>query len=104
MIATWCPCSERLQSICIQTQTTATQTSSPGTRSKQPTVKKTTHDLRAWCLPLGADSDEVETDLWDLERWRSEAQHLESRVGMEERKLDRLRKEEPFNIAEQVGR
>jgi hypothetical protein len=39
---------------------------------------------------------------WTLERWREEESRLAARRRLEARKLDRLRREEPFVLAEQL--
>jgi len=42
------------------------------------------------------------TDTWGLERWRAEERKLSTRLRMEQRKLERLRTEEPFSIADEI--
>lgn len=44
----------------------------------------------------GIDVDEAHTASWDLERWQREVETLERRRDVEERKLRRLRSQEPF--------
>lgn len=44
----------------------------------------------------GADVDDAQTAEWDLERWQHEVEILERRRDVEERKLRRLRSQEPF--------
>lgn len=62
-----------------------------------------TNRLRTLLTVLGADEiDEASTSLWDLERWHQEERHLEAKVRMEKRKLDRLKAEEPFCIAAEL--
>jgi hypothetical protein len=53
--------------------------------------------LRALLSVVGAaDVDDAHTASWDLERWQREVETLERRRDVEERKLRRLRTQEPF--------
>jgi len=53
--------------------------------------------LRALLSVVGAaDVDDAHTAMWDLERWQREVETLERRRDVEERKLRRLRTQEPF--------
>ena len=59
--------------------------------------------LRTLMAVLGADEHQMPvTDAWDLERWEREEQHLSARLRMEERKLNAMKAEEPFSIAEEL--
>lgn len=56
--------------------------------------------LRTLMTVLGADEHQMPvTDTWDLERWEREEQYLSARLRMEERKLNAMKAEEPFSIA-----
>lgn len=53
--------------------------------------------LRALLSIVGAaDVDDAQTSSWDLDRWQQEVDVLERRRDVEERKLRRLRMQEPF--------
>ena len=53
--------------------------------------------LRALLSVVGAaDVDDTQTASWDLDRWHREVEVLERRRDVEERKLRRLRTQEPF--------
>lgn len=60
--------------------------------------------LRSLLAVLGAgDSDGHITDDWDLDTWNREVHTIENRLHAEERKLTRLRGEEPFVISEMLN-
>jgi len=55
--------------------------------------------LRSLLTVLGVnDALSREADEWGIERWREEVEALERRLGLEQRKLRRLRAEEPFTM------
>ncbi|MBU3678641.1 MAG: hypothetical protein FGM32_03425 [Candidatus Kapabacteria bacterium] len=55
--------------------------------------------LRSLLAVLGADEALTrEADDWGIDRWRHEAEEMERRLGLEQRKLRRLRAEEPFTM------
>ncbi|MCX6141085.1 MAG: hypothetical protein NTX15_09700 [Candidatus Kapabacteria bacterium] len=59
--------------------------------------------LRSLLAVLGAgDTEDEITNGWDLDRWIHEVHTLENRLHAEERKLIRLRGEEPFVISEEL--
>jgi hypothetical protein len=56
--------------------------------------------LRALMAVLGVeDGQGADTSSWDLERWTVETDLLERRLDVERRKLERLRRQEPFTYA-----
>lgn len=55
--------------------------------------------LRSLLTVLGVgDQDDHATDDWDIERWKAELDEIERRLQIEERKLGRLRRQDPFVI------
>jgi len=55
--------------------------------------------MRSLLAVLGAvEVPSVESQSWDIQRFQREVQTLEARLRVEERKLARLRGEEPFNL------
>ena len=59
--------------------------------------------LRTLMTMLGADAHQLPiTDDWDVERWEREDRELSARLRMEERKLNAMKAEEPFSIAEEL--
>lgn len=55
--------------------------------------------LRSLLAVLGADEALTrEADEWGIDRWRHEVEEIERRLGLEQRKLRRLRAEEPFTM------
>lgn len=70
---------------------------------QQAYAQKDAPRLRALITALGAD-EPVDQDCyaWDLDRWRNEEMVLGTRRRIEERKLERLRNEDPFAIAVQL--
>lgn len=56
--------------------------------------------LRSLLAVLGVDDEtSSDTSAWDVERWTVETDLLERRLDVERRKLDRLRRQEPFTYA-----
>lgn len=59
--------------------------------------------LQALCTALGANRrvNDVSAE-WDLDRWQAEAHTMSVRCRVEQRKLERLRNEVPFSMAENL--
>jgi hypothetical protein len=57
--------------------------------------------LRSLLAAIGVD-DEARDVNWTVEEWREEVERLDDRLGVELRKLARLKREEPFSIAEEL--
>lgn len=59
--------------------------------------------LRTLLTVMGADDrTDEETASWSLERWQREEREIAARVRMEQRKLDRMKAEEPFVFAHEL--
>ncbi|MBK6291651.1 MAG: hypothetical protein KA339_03425 [Candidatus Kapabacteria bacterium] len=59
--------------------------------------------LRSLLAVLGVNETEDHiTDTWDIERWKAELDILEKRLQIEERKLNRLRRQDPFVIESEL--
>lgn len=60
--------------------------------------------LRSLLTVLGAeDVHAAESDAWDVGRWQQEVVAVEQRLALEQRKLSRLRLEEPFSLEQDLG-
>lgn len=60
--------------------------------------------LRSLLTVLGAeDVNSAESDMWDLDRWQREVLAVEQRLALEQRKLSRLRLEEPFTLEKDLS-
>lgn len=65
-------------------------------------VKKDARRLDALCSALCANAPASETEGWTVEQWQEQEQHMAIRCRVENRKLERLLKEEPYSIAKEL--
>lgn len=68
-------------------------------RVQQAYATKNVSQMKSLLSMLGAESILREgAEDWDMQRWSAEADRLATRVRVEQRKLNRLRSEEPFTL------